>query len=220
MPAGATNDDRAALAEAMALLDHPSSAKRRSAAKRLRTLAGAAEGPALLAALQRELQDPRTWETQYHLILTVGQCGYTDARPFVEGLLDRPFEATMIHVAVGDAVVRLSAPFDEHLSVVRGLVARGHPDIADGALRAVAMLRLVPSRETLEELLAYAERWPLHERATINRRFWVAAAAAGWLKHSGRVRPFLAECAQSENTGLQQVASKGLEGKYSPLYTL
>ena len=200
---------------AIALLSHRLSSKRRSGAKRLRKLGVMRAGEALLAALRNELQDARTWETQYQMIMALGECGYQPALPFLEELIDVPFDATMIYVAVGDALFRLSSPLDKQLVALEKLISRGNADVADGAVRALAMLRLVPPQGTIEKLLTYVEGLPRHKRMTSNRRLWVTAAAPGWLDISPRVRPFLEDCATSENTGLADAASKALQGKYS-----
>jgi HEAT repeat protein len=75
-------------------LASPQSAKRRSAAKKLRKLKAAEAGPALLAALERELQDARTWETQYQMVMALGECGHRAALPFLEArAIRRSFKA-------------------------------------------------------------------------------------------------------------------------------
>jgi hypothetical protein len=55
----------------MSQLQSPHSPKRRSAAKKLRKLGDPVAGPALLEALKHELPDPRTWETQYQMIMAL-----------------------------------------------------------------------------------------------------------------------------------------------------
>src|SRR5262245_42924676 len=92
---------------AIELLRHKHSAKRRSGAKRLRKLRRPESGPPLLAALRDEVRDPRTWETQYHMIMALAEAGYAPALPYVEELSRQPFEATMVYTALGDALVRL-----------------------------------------------------------------------------------------------------------------
>jgi HEAT repeat protein len=62
------------LEKALIQLSDRASAKRRSAAKRLGKLADETAGPALLHALQREIGDRRTWETQYEMIMALGAC--------------------------------------------------------------------------------------------------------------------------------------------------
>src|SRR3954463_14583297 len=95
--------------EAIALLHHKQSAKRRSGAKRLRKLRQPEAGPALLAALRDEVRDPRTWETQYQMIMALAESGYGPALPYLEELSGQPFEATMVYPALGDALVRLGS---------------------------------------------------------------------------------------------------------------
>jgi hypothetical protein len=60
------------LNDAIELLSHSRSAKRTSGAKRLRKLADPEAGPALDAALRKEMRDPRTWEPKSHMILALG----------------------------------------------------------------------------------------------------------------------------------------------------
>ena len=213
-----TNDD--ALNEAIELLSNSRSPKRRSGAKRLRKLGDERAGPALMEALKREMKDARTWETQYQMIVALGACQYVDALEYFRELANEEFEATMIYVALGDAITRLSGPIDEHAETVMAMVQSGNADLADGALRAMAMQRAVPGLKVIESLIKYVTGFDVQERQRSNRRFWVAAAAPGWLDISPQVRPFLADCAKSKNTGLRDAATKALDGKYkkySPL---
>ncbi|MYZ35903.1 HEAT repeat domain-containing protein, partial [Streptomyces sp. SID4917] len=48
--------------------------------------------------------------------------------------------------------------------------------LADGALRAVALLELVPSQGTVAQILDFAERHPPEHHL----RYWPAVAAARW----------------------------------------
>ncbi|MFC8594148.1 HEAT repeat domain-containing protein [Streptomyces atroolivaceus] len=196
------------LDEAVAQLDDRSSAKRRAAAKRLRKLAVTAAGPALLLALQREVLDLRTWETQYQMAMALGACGHRPAVPFLSDLTQRPLEATMVYVALGDSIVRLRGA-EEGVSVpVRWCLDSGTPMLADGALRAVAMLRAVPDPETVDYILDFLAPLNSHD----GLRFWAAAAAAGW--PGERVRAFLERCEAGPRTDVADAAATSLEGKY------
>jgi len=104
------------LSDDIQLLEDKRSPKRRSAAKRLRKLGDVAAGPALLKRLKTEVLDPRTWETQYQLIMAIGECKYLIALPFLEALSKTKFEATMIYVAIGDALVRAIVAILEFVS--------------------------------------------------------------------------------------------------------
>jgi len=65
----------------------------------LRKLQAASAGSLLLTALQREMQDPRTWETQYQMIMALGACGCPPALPYLQTLTRQIFTATPLPVA-------------------------------------------------------------------------------------------------------------------------
>jgi len=194
----------------IALLSDRSSGKRRSAAKRLRKLGDPAAGPALFAALQKEVEDPRTWETQYQMIMGVAECGFVEALPFLKSRIGQN-PATALDAAIGNAIVRLSYTGVEDASPVLAIMASGDLMMLSGAFQAMAMLRLVPPAEQVEAILdflaAYGESSPL------TLHFWPAAAAAGWGYHS-KVEPFLRACLQSPRDDVREAASLSLKGKY------
>lgn len=201
------------LDEAVAQLGHRLSPKRRSAATRLRRLADPAAGPPLLAALRREVHDTRTWETQYQMVMALGACGHRPALDLLRELAQRPFEATMVYVALGDAVLRLSTPEDTARSL-RWCLEAGVPMLADGALCAVAMQRLPLDTDTIHHVLDFLGPLDPHD----GLRFWAAAAAAGWT--GPRVTEFLRECAAGPRSDVAEAATSSLQGRYrtySPL---
>lgn len=69
--------------EAICQLQDRSSAKRRSAAKRLRKLGNSDAGAARLEALKNEVRDSRTWETQYQMTMALGTCGSPSDLPYL-----------------------------------------------------------------------------------------------------------------------------------------
>ena len=77
--------------DSIALLTHKRSPKRRSGAKKLRKLKNSKACSALFETLQKELNDSRTWETQYQMIMALGECGCKDALPFLKELVHREF---------------------------------------------------------------------------------------------------------------------------------
>ena len=82
------------------------SAKRRAAAKKLRKRRDPAAGPALTAALDAEIADKRTWETQYQMIMALAESGVHDVLPLLREVAAMDLEP-MVLIAVGDALVRL-----------------------------------------------------------------------------------------------------------------
>ena len=196
------------LPEAITQLTDARSARRRAAAKRLRALAAPAAGPALLEALRREVRDPRTWETQYQMIMALATCGHQPALPFLRELALKPLDATMIYVALGDAIVRLSRDHPNDPTPVDWCLTALNDMLADGALRAVAMLRLTLDDATVDRILDFLSGRNPHD----GLRFWPAAAAAGWT--GPRVKAFLTECVGSPREDISEAALASLEGRY------
>lgn len=212
--------DNADMAKAIELLRDARSPKRRSGARQLRKLENSAAGAALLVALRDEIRDPRTWETQYQMIMALGECGCTPALPYLEELSTKTFEATMVYVALGDAIVRLGRSYPDDATPVLRLIGTGNLDLIVGALQAVAMLHLRLNEPAIAQIITFASAQPRptqrHEAERI--RQWTAAAAAGW--QCPAVLAFLNECLPTSDQGLQRAVTAALKGKYvkwSPL---
>ncbi|MEP7706547.1 hypothetical protein [Paraglaciecola sp. 25GB23A] len=200
--------------EIVAQLGDKKSPKRRSAAKRLRKLKDVDAGSSLLAALEIELKDLRTWETQYQMIMAIGECGYKPALPFLNELTKQDFEATMVYVAIGDAIVRLSIENERDTAPIFKLLDTGNEMLIDGALRAMAMLKMVPSDSHIEKIINYVATRELNQGI----HFWVVAAAPGW--SGAKVEEYLDYCAKSpreEITSAVNLARKNKYKKWSPL---
>ena len=84
----------------LARLIAPQAATRRTAARMLRKLKIQATGPSVLSALKWEINDPKAWETQYQMIMALGECGYAEALPYLRGLSKSPRSKTMLGVAL------------------------------------------------------------------------------------------------------------------------
>ncbi|HEX8600306.1 MAG TPA: HEAT repeat domain-containing protein [Chloroflexia bacterium] len=201
-------NDTTKVEEAVELLQDKASPKRRSGAKRLRKLKDPAACPQLLQALEKEVQDPRTWETQYQIIMALGECGCTDALSYLEQLAGQSFEATSVYSALGDAIVRLGRAYQDDAKPVLRLMTTNNDLLIDGAFRAVAMLRLRPDEAAVEEIIKYVAPLSLNHHL----RFWVAAAAAGW---SGpEVGKFLGDCSRSRRDDVREAALASQQQKY------
>jgi hypothetical protein len=190
------------------------SAKRRSAALKLRKLESREAGPALLKALEKELEDKRTWETQYQMLMALGHSGYAEAAPFVELLAHRKFEATMVLVAVGDAYVRLSkASLEDARPVLKILSIENDRLLQDGALRAVAMLHMrFNEAETNAIIHHIEEQGDVEEQGREARKFWLIAACPGWSGHA--VERFIEKCSTSAREDVRNTAADAKAKKY------
>jgi HEAT repeat protein len=194
--------------ELVSLLESPSSPKRRSAAKKLRKIGDLRAGPALLIALKRELPDKRTLETQYQMIMAFGHCGYKEAIPLVHILAHERFEHTMVLVAVGDTYVRLSRTSEDDPNPLFDVFAVRNDDaLLDGALRAVAMLRMKFTEVCAAKVIEHIEA-----RKQEFSRFWVVAACPGWSGPS--VEKFLDQCVLSGREDIRSAAMAAKLKKY------
>jgi len=182
------------------LLSDLRSPKRCAAAKRLRKLADPAAGPALVAALKKEIEDRRTWETQYQMIMALGACNYKKALRFMESLSPDDF-CVMVQIAIGDAIVRLSRKDDHDASAAIRLIKDNQPHYIHGAMQAVAMMRMVPNQQTIRQLVDYGLSRSSHDNK--DAVVWLLRAAPGWPEPL--VAPLLKKWGASESLGNQQV---------------
>ncbi|MFF2554175.1 hypothetical protein ACFVUS_24465 [Nocardia sp. NPDC058058] len=197
--------------EALALLTDPLSARRRRGAKRLRALADPATAAPIRTALEREMLDRRTWETQYQLIMALGMTGGRDDIDVLKRLALQPRSAFAVNAALGDAIVRIGRETDNDPTPALWCLRQDVELLADGAVRAVAMLRLDFPDTAVAEVLDYAEA----HFDDLNHRslpYWPAVAAAGW---SGpRVQAFLRRCSQDSRQLVADAAKDALHGRY------
>ncbi|GAQ51473.1 HEAT repeat domain-containing protein [Streptomyces acidiscabies] len=196
------------LEEALIQLSDRASAKRRSAAKRLGKLANETAGPALLHALRREIGNRRTWETQYEMTMALGACGYRPAIEFLTELAKEPTDATALHLALGDSIVRLRSPQDGFTAPLEWCLDRGDPSLVDGALRAIAALGAVLNARSVDRLLDFLD--PLDPYDGL--RYWAAVGATEW--PGDRVHTFLKSCAAGPRTDVAHAAATSLEKRH------
>ena len=113
----------------------------------------------------------------------------------------------MIFVAIGDAIVRLSRNGNDASSVV-DLLESQNDMLIDGALRAMAMLKMVPSPDQIDQILQAESSRPLDETSS----FWILAAAPGWSGES--VARFLDEYSRSSSSEMAKAADLAAKKKY------
>lgn len=213
------NKQQVQLAEAVELLRNPKALKRESGAKRLRKLGLSEAGNAVFEALRRELKDKRTWSAKYHLIVTIGVLKHLPALPLLWELAVQETDATILYLALGDALMRLLlsdgvTPAEAWAAILK----TQRPMLFDGALRAIALLKLVPDTETIHSMLAVAANPGFVEQIhgypgdPSGIHYWAAVASAGWPQDL--TREFLVSCQNINSTSLQHAAELALKRKY------
>jgi len=167
------------LAPLVAKLADRGSSRRRGAAMKLRKLARPEACSALQAALANEVRIAGTWETQYQMIMALAECACAEALPLVEEIAFAPSSPPMCTLAAGDAFVRLARGSDRDPAPVVTALENAHRlgvfKIAEGAMRAVALLRLTFDEPATRAILAEVER--SNDDGTI---FWTVVASTAW----------------------------------------
>jgi len=196
-------------------LSDSKSAKRRSAAKKIRKSGDPDAGPALLEALQKELEDQRTWETQYQMIMALGHCQHPDAIESLEAL-SREGRVEMVQTAIGDALFRLSGDLQKAVD----FIDRGDSELIHGAFQAMAMERVIPSDDKqAQRIVDYGCSLKLGQNdwAVI----WLLRAVPGWPQ--SLVEPLLSYWStvdfsdQQQIHGAVELAQKQKYFRWSPL---
>lgn len=80
------------------------------------------------------------------MIMALGESGNTDSLDFLQQLAKQEFEATILYVAIGDAITRLIYLMENssHKAIAQMLSNTENPLLSDGILRAIAMQKLFP----------------------------------------------------------------------------
>ncbi len=202
------------------------SPKRRSAARALRKLGDPRACSHLLEAVKRELCDPRTWETQYQMIMALGFCGCRESLPYLKQLLtEKPKCEPAAWSAISHAIVRLGSKDNSDPSVAIELIDQNAQTGLDkdgltcGVFEAIAMMKMQFDDSTADRLIEFVETYraelPTHSNFI---PVYAAIASAGW--NGNRVRPFLQKSLSSPNQQLVRAAEHALQGKYFKLNPL
>ncbi len=209
-------DDK--IKEAIELLHHSTSKKRESGAKRLRKLASPLAGKELLKTLEKEVLDTRTWSTQYHLILALGHSKYQPALTNLTELAKREFDASVLYMALGDSILRLSILSSTIESALNLIHSYDNFRLTYGAYQAIAMLRLVPDEHSIKEMIRIgsdpkgAEIVRGYPNDKTGLRKWIASASAGW-KDELKI-DFLNDCDKIQDHHLNMAVESARIGKY------
>jgi hypothetical protein len=142
------------------------------------------------------------------MVMALGHCGYKEAIPLLHILAYERIEHTMVLVAVGDAYIRLVRASDDDSKPLFDIFAiRNDNALLDGALRAVAMLRMKFGDDCAARIID-----TVVARKQESLWFWAAAACPGW--SGAAVEAFLDQCLQSGLEDIKTAASAAKLKKY------
>jgi hypothetical protein len=201
------------LGECMAQLWNAEPHEQLGAVGRLRELGDEAAGSDLLRRLEQELSCESDWELVHALIGALGACGFRPALGLLQTLRDGKPLRSELEEALGVSLVQLSALHEQDTGAVLEIMDLGRPVLTQGALQAMARMRMIPEAESMSRLVDFAlavnisaEAWSL---------IWILRAAPGW---SGEARDRLIEHFSAPEFGqLKQVKNAldlAINGEY------
>jgi hypothetical protein len=208
------------------------SADRLSAAKRISKERIFELADQLFAAYTKEKQDKRTWEPQSEMVKALGVLDYKPAFPDIEKIVRQNIPHDMITMNAATAFVQLKRKDIHDAQPVIELLDFGSTSVIAGALKALAIDKMLPPKKEIEEILQIC--WDInkhkdrigHEFGLIDPRIYLAVACASW--NLELTKEFLNHCIETafnisrfdkpvENVQLVEVCKKSLKGKYSNL---
>ncbi|MBK9563900.1 MAG: hypothetical protein IPO37_01450 [Saprospiraceae bacterium] len=153
--------------------------------------------PLLLDALSTEIHK-NTWETQYQIIMAIGETKCHNALEFLYSILNIKLEP-MVRLALSDAITRI----EQDDSFLINAIELKDKELVEGAIRAIALEHKKLSNSKILKLLNFLES--INDTETV---FWLAAGAPGW-DHS-EIKANLIKWAESENYDLSRAAKSAL----------
>ena len=148
------------------------------------------------------------------MVMAIGECNYREALPFLKEFAATRLDATMIYTGLGDALVRLQIQSLNDGDPIIEVIESGNRMLINGAFRAMAMLKMVPSTGSIEKMLQFVSKNSYEH----DSRFWVLAAAPGWT--GDKVAKFVTKCSHASRPDVREAAKLalvGTYGKWSPL---
>ncbi len=149
------------------------------------------------------------------MIMAIAECSYTEALDFLVEMSNSEQKSKILYVALGDAITRLLiAKTGSADTAIEKAIQTGNSMLLDGAMRATAMLNLIPTDKNIEKIITYGNTLDINDC----HRAWIAAASAGW--HGTQVDCFLDDSIKSTNQQTKRAATAALKKQYlkwSPL---
>jgi hypothetical protein len=162
------------------------SSDRLSAAKRISREKLAELGDDLFNAYTKEKKDSRTWEVQSEMIKALGLLDYKAALLYIESIVRKntPHDAITINAATTYVQFKRKSIYDAQ--PVLELLSFGNTSVICGALKALAVDKMLPPDNEIDEIIEIS--WDInkhkdrigYEYGLTDPRQYLAIACAGW----------------------------------------
>ncbi|MGZ0077879.1 hypothetical protein [Methylomonas sp. YC3] len=167
----------------------------------------------LLEALTKEIEKPKAWQTQCHLIRAIGIGSCSEALPFLKKLIERNYENTILYRDLAFSIFLLeNTHLDKlDLSFLFESIEKENDLQIGGACSAILYKKIVPKETDIQNIVSGISKFTEDEGKKITPRCYIAAIAHLWPKNE--VKDFLESCKESNWPGLVEIAQDALEGK-------
>lgn len=214
-------------------LNSKKSSDRKRAAKEIGKLRLSELGINLYQSYLREKNDKRTWETQTEMVRSFGLIEFKEALVEIERIVKENLPHNMITMAAATTYVQLKRESINDAKPVIELLKFGSVSVIDGALLSLAVDRMMPTNDEIEEIIKRS--WDInnhpdrigYEFGLVDSRIYLALACAHWALDL--TADFLNHCIETavdinrfnkpvENLQLIAVCENSLKGKFSKGY--
>ncbi|WP_163307648.1 hypothetical protein [Dysgonomonas sp. 521] len=197
-------------------LQSKQSAKRRSAAKKIRKNQLIQLGDDLYKAYIKEREDKRTWETQTEMILAFGRIGYSGIEGDLRLIIDKNEPHDMITIAAARSYVRLKRKSLSDAEPVIELLKNGNLSVLNGATDILTFDDMHPSEEQIKAIISLLDsknEKDISIRGLGDPREGLLSAMSKW--KDAVSQSYLERFNKSDNQLLRKCAELALKGKKS-----
>jgi hypothetical protein len=187
----------------------------------------------LFQSYLKEKNDKRTWETQTEMIKSLGLIEFKEFLIEVDKIVNENQPHDMITMAAATTYVQLKRKSINDATPVIELLKFGSVSVVAGALLSLAVDRMKPANNEIEEILKRSRDINKHpdrigrEFGLIDSRIYLALVCADW--EPDMTNDFLNHCIETafninrfnkpeENSNLIAVCKNSLKGKFSKGY--
>lgn len=164
--------------------------------------------PALIAALEKELESQKMWQSQGAMITALGNLKATPALGIIEKICVENKEHDLVTIFAAKAFVRIKKEDSKDVNPVLELLEIGGYSVVTGAFFAIGEDKMIFSNDEIITLFNFAENYPKKwVRGTMDIRNGLAQAAINWPFEV--VEEFLNTCtSQTHDPTLANTAKK------------
>lgn len=170
----------------------------------------------IIEALQNEIINNKSWETQSELIKCIGINNYKKASYILESIAEKNVEYDMVTISVGTALIRTKKAEQNDVSELLKRLKTMKYSLGYGMLDALGYDKMLPNNDDINMIIKSTWDFGINrEKGFVDPRYGLAAACAGWDKEI--VKDFLTHCITTGDVPLKYVSENSLKSKYVKL---